>query len=58
LIAGGQVGGHEEQFAGLGLMTSTQFIKVNMYVDKRELFFLPPLARLPILAKPVHIYGR
>ncbi len=57
-MAGGQVGGHEEQFAGHGQIASAKFIKVNMYVDKRELFFLPPLARLPILAKPVHIYGR
>jgi hypothetical protein len=32
--------------------------KVNMSVDKRDILFLPPLARLPILAKPVHIYGR
>jgi hypothetical protein len=39
-------------------MASTKFIKVNMYVDKRELFFLPPLSGLPILAKPVQTYGR
>jgi hypothetical protein len=57
-MAGGQVGGHEEQFARHGQMASTKFIKVNMSVDKRELFFLSPLAGLPILAKPVHIYGR
>jgi hypothetical protein len=57
-MAGGQVGVHEEQFVRHGLMASTKFIKVNMYVDKRELFFLPPLAGLSILAKPVHSYGR
>ena len=57
-MAGGQVGGHEEQFAGHGPMASTKFIKVNMYVDKRELFFLPPLTGLSILAKPVQHYGR
>jgi hypothetical protein len=57
-MAGGQVGGHEEQFAGHGQMASTKFIKVNMSVDKRELFFLPPLTCLPILAKPVQHYGR
>jgi len=57
-MAGGHVGGHEEQFARHGQLASTKFIKVNMYVDKRELFFLPPLTGLPILAKPVHSYGR
>ena len=57
-MAGGQVGGHEEQFARHGQMASTKFIKVNMYVDKRGLLSLPPLTGLPILAKPVHIYGR
>mgnify|MGYP000843948141 FL=1 len=57
-MAGGQVGGHEEQFAGHGQIASAKFIKVNMYVDKRELFFLPPLTCLPILAKPVQHYGR
>jgi hypothetical protein len=32
--------------------------KVNMSVDKREILFLSPLTRLPILAKPVQLYGR
>jgi hypothetical protein len=41
-----------------GKIASAKFIKVNMYVDKRELFFLSPLAGLSILAKPVHSYGR
>jgi hypothetical protein len=42
-MAGGQVVGHEEQFARHGQMASTKFIKVNMYVDKRELLSLSPL---------------
>jgi len=57
-MAGGQVGGYEKQFAGHRQMASPKFIKVNMYVDKRELFFLPPLPCMPILAKPVQRYGR
>jgi hypothetical protein len=57
-MAGGQVGGHEEQFAGHGQIASAKFIKVNMYVDKRKLFFLPSVSCLPTLAKPVHFYGR
>jgi hypothetical protein len=57
-MAGGQVGGHEEQFSRHGQMASAKFIKVNMYVDKRGIFFLSPLTGLSILAKPVHSYGR
>jgi len=57
-MAGGHADGHEKQFAGHRQMASAKFIKVNMYVDKRGIFFLPPLARLSILAKPVHTYGR
>jgi hypothetical protein len=52
-MAGGQVGGHEEQFARHGQIASTKFIKVNMCVDKRELLFLPPLTCVTILAKQV-----
>ncbi|MDI9534216.1 MAG: hypothetical protein QM238_11275, partial [Bacteroidota bacterium] len=55
---GGRVGGQEECFVRDREMVSTKFIKVNMYVNKRELLSLTALTRLPILAKPVHIYGR
>jgi len=57
-MTGGWVGGHGLQFARQGQMSFTKFIKVDMYVDKRGIFFLSPLTGLSILAKPVHSYGR